>query len=440
MRKVLLLQMAPGPEGPAERHSRLWYFGLTLPYVAALFSRHAEVRVVDELLDPLPEPGSIEGVDLVAITVMGAALPRALGYADELRKRGLKVVMGGPTATAYSGMVLPRVDGLVAGDGERLVDRVMADLSTGSLQGLYGHEEPPLLDDTPVPRYDLVDPGRVGFYWPVEATRGCTVGCRFCLTSHLGARRQRQKPVENVTRDVKALKTLGIHRVTFTDDNPAADRPYFRRLIEALGQLDVSFICNVTADVAEDGELLDRLYEAGCETLSIGFETVEQASLDWVDKGGRCQVDRYRATIDGIHQRGMQVLAMMVVGFDHDTPATFSRILAFLVSAKVDVAVFHILTPVAGTPFHQEIEQAGRLLSTNLADYSAERAVFRPAHMTAEELEAGFWSLYRGFYAPGSIVRRLLWRSPDRHVGRRLGTLGANLFMMVQAWRGRTVV
>ncbi|TPW09988.1 MAG: radical sam domain-containing protein, partial [Acidimicrobiaceae bacterium] len=326
-KNVLLLQMAPGPGGLADRHSRLWYFGLTLPYVAALFSRHARVRVIDELLDPLPLPEQIDGAtDLVALSVMGSALPRALVYADNLRKRGLKVVLGGATASAYPDLAGPHVDSLVVGDSEGLVPAVMADLAAGNLKPLYRHDQPPDLSDTPIPRYDLVDRRRVGFYFPVEATRGCTIGCRFCVTSHLGQRRQRRKPIANVVRDIRSLQAMGIHRVTFTDDNPAADRGYFRELVDAIGPLGVDWICNITADVAEDGELLDRLAAAGCETLSIGFESVEQASLDSVDKGVRCQVDRYRAVVDRIHERGIQVLAMMVVGFDHDTPRTFERI------------------------------------------------------------------------------------------------------------------
>jgi hypothetical protein len=136
----------------------------------------------------------------------------------------------------------------------------------------------------------------------------------------------------------------------------------------------------------------------------------------------------------------MQVLAMMVVGFDHDTPRTFEQIRDFLIEAHVDIAVFHILTPVSGTPFHEKIVQEGRLLTTDLADYSAERAVFRPAQMSPEELEAAFWRLYRQTYSLTSIARRLLLRRPDRHVVRRLMALGANLYLGFHAYRGRTVV
>ncbi|MBI3894026.1 MAG: cobalamin B12-binding domain-containing protein, partial [Candidatus Wallbacteria bacterium] len=119
--RVLILNVAPGGSGPGERHSRLWYHGLTLPYLAALFGRHAEVAVADEMLDELPAPEAVEA-DLVALSVMGAALPRALEYADRLRARGLRVAMGGPTATAHAARVLAHVDSLVLGDGEGLVD------------------------------------------------------------------------------------------------------------------------------------------------------------------------------------------------------------------------------------------------------------------------------------------------------------------------------
>lgn len=439
--RVFILQMAPSGEGPAGRHHRLWYHGLTLPYLAGLFGRHAEVAIRDELLDPAPEPEDLAGhYDLVALSVMGAALPRGLAYADRLRAAGLRVVIGGPTASAYPERVEGHVDSLVRGDGEGLVDELMEDLAAGRLKPVYQHDAVPDLSDTPVPRYDLVPRGRVGFYFPVEASRGCPVGCRFCLTSHQAGQRQRRKPIAHVVRDVQALKDLGIHRVTFTDDNPAASREYFRELIDAMARLEVEWITNVTADVAEDEELLRKLHAAGCETLSIGFETVEQDSLDGVGKGKRCDSGRYPEIVRKIHDAGLQVLAMMVVGFDHDTPETFDSIRNFVVGSQVDMAVFHVLTPTQGTPFYQEVEEQGRLLTMELEDYSAERAVFQPKGMTPEELDQGFWRLYREVYSPGNIARRLLWRWPGPHPLRRLSTLAANLYLGYHAHRGRTLV
>jgi radical SAM superfamily enzyme YgiQ (UPF0313 family) len=439
--RVFILQMTPSGEGLAGRHSRLWYHGLTLPYLAGLFGRHAEVTIRDELLDAAPTPEELQGAfDLIAISVMGAALPRALNYADALREAGIKVVMGGPTASAYRERVLPHVSSLVCGDGEELIDQLMEDFQAGNLQPIYQHKSIQDLSDTPIPRYDLVDRKRVGIYFPVEGSRGCPVGCNFCLTSHMAGRKQRLKPIAHVLRDIQALKDLGIHRVTFTDDNPIANRERFCELVSAITPMKVRWITNATADIAEDGDLLRQLAASGCETLSIGFETVEPASIADAGKGSRCKPKGYRKAVERIHAAGMQVLAMMVVGFDHDTVETFDAVRDFLVGSKVDIAVFHVLTPTLGTPFYQQMQEEDRLLTMKLEDYSAERAVFRPARMTAKELDEGFWRLYREVYSYGNIARRLLTRWPGPRPLGRLSTLAANLYLGYHARRGRTIV
>ena len=113
--KVLIVQAARGVEERASKLGRLWYHGLTLPYLAALFGAHGDVEVVEELLDEIPWDTD---ADLVAINTMGGGLVRALEVADRFRARGKTVVLGGPTASAYPETVASHVDSLVMGDGD----------------------------------------------------------------------------------------------------------------------------------------------------------------------------------------------------------------------------------------------------------------------------------------------------------------------------------
>ncbi|MBI4862833.1 MAG: B12-binding domain-containing radical SAM protein [Candidatus Riflebacteria bacterium] len=423
----------PGASG---KLYRLWYHGLTLPYLAALFGRGTDVQIVEELVSPIPFDTD---ADLVALTTMGCGLTHALEVADRFRGLGKRVIIGGPTASAYPEVVAPHVDSLVIGDGDGLVDRLLDDLDRGALAPVYRHLELPELTNTPVPRYDLIQRDRVGLYYPVEATRGCTLSCRFCLTSQLSGRRQRQKPIADVVRDIEAIKALGIDRVMFMDDNPTADREYFRRLVEAITPLSVAWMANATLAAVPDDATADVLVRSGCEMLAVGFESVNQESLDGIGKG--CfDVRQYSAFIARLHDRGIHVTAMMVVGLDHDGPESLDRMLRFLIENKVETAIFHVLTPIAGTPLHAELEAQGRMLDLDLSHYSAEEAVFRPKQMSAEELEAQFWRLYREFYSVGSIVRRQVLRWPDRSPVRRLGSIVVNLYMRHNVTRGLTPV
>src|SRR5258706_9956740 len=66
---------------------------LVLPYLAALTPADWEVTLVDEMLHPVDLEAPC---DLVAITTWTLNSYRAYDLAREFRKRGRKVIMGGP--------------------------------------------------------------------------------------------------------------------------------------------------------------------------------------------------------------------------------------------------------------------------------------------------------------------------------------------------------
>jgi radical SAM superfamily enzyme YgiQ (UPF0313 family) len=437
VRKTLIIQVDRGArEGASAQLHRLWYHGLTLPYLAALFGERCEVEILDELLDPIPFDTD---ADLIALTCMGAGLTRALEVADQFRERGKTVVIGGPTASAHPEVVAPHVDSLVIGDGEGLIDKLLDDLENDSLQPSYKHTSPPPMTGHPVPRYDLVPPSRVGLYFPVEATRGCSIGCRFCLTTQLSGRSQRQRPIEDVVRDIEAVKAQGVNRIIFMDDNPTLDKGYFSDLTNALEPLKIRWMANATAGSVPDDATAKRLAETGCDMLAIGFETVNQASLNAIGKN--CyDVSKYHALIQRLHRYGIQVTAMMVVGFDADTRESYERMLDFLVESQVEMAIFHLLTPIEGTPLYAELEEEGRILGLDLSHYTAEEAVFQPKDMSVEELNDLFWEVYGRFYSISSIAKRLVLRAPDRHLLNRLGSVAANLYMRSLVGKRRIIV
>jgi radical SAM superfamily enzyme YgiQ (UPF0313 family) len=69
-------------------------------------------------------------------------------------------------------------------------------------------------------------------------------------------------------------------------------------------------------------------------------------------------------------------------------------------------ATFHILTPYPGTPLFRQMEAEGRLLHRDWNKYDTAHCVFRPKHMTPEELELGYDWMYRRVFSHASIWRR----------------------------------
>jgi radical SAM superfamily enzyme YgiQ (UPF0313 family) len=104
---------------------------------------------------------------------------------------------------------------------------------------------------------------------------------------------------------------------------------------------------------------------------------------------------------------GIGILGSFVLGYDGDTPAVFDGLLRFCEEARLESAIFPILTPFPGTTVRARLEAEGRITSNNWEDYDMGHVTFRPMGMTAEELQAGHDRLNRSFYSFSSMFRRI---------------------------------
>jgi radical SAM superfamily enzyme YgiQ (UPF0313 family) len=110
--------------------------------------------------------------------------------------------------------------------------------------------------------------------------------------------------------------------------------------------------------------------------------------------------------VDLFHRNGIQVNGSFVLGFDHDRPDVFAKTVAWIEENRLECATFHILTPYPGTPLFAQMEADGRLLHRDWSRYDTAHVVFRPKHMTPDELAAGYAWCYRRLFSHRSIWRR----------------------------------
>jgi radical SAM superfamily enzyme YgiQ (UPF0313 family) len=95
-----------------------------------------------------------------------------------------------------------------------------------------------------------------------------------------------------------------------------------------------------------------------------------------------------------------------VLGFDHDRKDVFATTAEWIEQNRMECATFHILTPYPATPLFRQMESEGRLLHRDWSLYDTSHAVFRPKHMTPEELEHGYAWIYQRLFSHASIWRR----------------------------------
>jgi radical SAM superfamily enzyme YgiQ (UPF0313 family) len=106
-----------------------------------------------------------------------------------------------------------------------------------------------------------------------------------------------------------------------------------------------------------------------------------------------------------LHDLGVMINGSFVFGMDGDDASVFDRTVDWAIGQGIETATFHILTPYPGTNLYERLVNAGRITHHDWDRYDTRHAVFRPAHMSPEDLEAGYWRAYRTFYRWRSIAR-----------------------------------
>jgi radical SAM superfamily enzyme YgiQ (UPF0313 family) len=344
---------------------------------------------------------------LVGLTGMGSGIVRAWQIADEFRRRGVPVVIGGIAASlGKPEWSLEHADALVLGEAEEIWPQVLEDFAGGRLKEVYRMGRRPPIDSLPLPRYDLLDSAKLGVWRPVQATRGCPFTCSYCSITAFFEQGYRKRPVAQVIRDVRAAKRhSGANYIAFIDDNIGVDWDYSARLWEALIPEQVIWISQCSLHIADRPDMLALARRSGCRLLSFGIETTSAQSLKTVDKEWN-RPERYRQAIQAIRQHGIDVSTEMIIGLDGDDASVFQRTYDFIMDNRIAVPRVHILTPVPGTPLYDELQAEGRIVSTDFGRYSGGQVVYRPRNFQPEELQAGYWRLYDALFSWPAIWHR----------------------------------
>jgi radical SAM superfamily enzyme YgiQ (UPF0313 family) len=375
---------------------------LALTSVAGATPPDWEVSYWDEnLLQGPPPCDPVPAV--VGITVHLTFAERAYELARWYRQRGAKVVLGGLHVLSCPEEARPHADALAIGDGVILWPRILRDAAAGALAPEYRADFLHPYRDDPPPRRSLVPRQSFLTTTSLIATRGCHNRCGFCYLSTKGLKMPYLvRDVEQIAREFSEDdQPYGV----FIDNNLGSQPEYLKRLCRALRPIGKIWSAAVTIDVTDDPELVREMALGGCTGVFIGFESLDDANL--ADARKRTpRTDDYHRRVRMLHDHGIQVNGSFVLGFDHDRPDVFARTAQWIEDCRLECATFHILTPYPGTPLFRAMEAEGRLLHKNWRLYDTAHVVFRPRHMTPDELAQGYAWLYERLFSSASIWKR----------------------------------
>ena len=393
---------------------------LPLLTVAALLPDGYEVRLADMNVGPLSE-ADLEWAELVFISAMLVQKESMEGVIAKVRGLGKTIVAGGPYPTQCWGSI-GGVDHFVLNEAELTLPAFIADLEEGRAKPLYTTKEKPDLALTPKPRYDLID-FKPYSSMVLQYSRGCPNECEFCDIVELFGRKPRVKSPVQFIGEMELLYDLG-HRggIFIVDDNFIGNRVAVKELLRAIVAWQeghgrpFTFSTEASVDLAKDDELLDLMVGCGFTMTFLGIETPVLESLESAHKTKNIGVSLSDA-VRKIQERGIEVTAGFIVGFDTDPDDIAGRQIAFIQESGITTAMVGLLTALPNTRLHRRLVAEGRLLTESTGDNTHGLELNFVPKMEVTKLVTAYAEVLTTIYDPKHYFERchvLLGRLPRR--------------------------
>ncbi len=338
---------------------------LGLITVAAMLPRHWSIDLVDLNVETLDDE-TIRRADVVMLTGMLAQRDSLHELLGRCRRLGVRTVVGGPYATALPEQ-FDDADHVVIGEAEELIADLAADLEAGRAERFYREGDKPSLEHTPVPRFDLLKRGAY-HHMALQFSRGCPFSCEFCDITTLFGHNPRTKTNAQVIAELDAMRATGFRgEVFFVDDNFIGNKKAVRKLLPDLARWRdangrcFTFYTEASMNLVQDDALIEAMTRAGFTAAFVCIETPSESALRETHKLQNTRFD----LATGVHrllERGLDVWAGFIIGFDNEGHDIFDRMIRFVQNAAIPYAMIGMLHALPKTKLHERLVGEGRLI------------------------------------------------------------------------------
>ena len=392
---------------------------LGLATLAAYLSENDEAVLQDEHVEELDLTDS---PDLVVIQVYITNAFRAYKIAENYRKRGIYVILGGLHVTSLPEEAAQYADTIAIGPGEDIFPKFLEDFRNKQPKKIYTSFER-TLHNIPKIRRDLIKRNHYLVPNSIVVTRGCPHHCDFCYKDAFfqGGKSFYTQLVDDALAEIDRLPGKHLY---FLDDHLLGNAKFATSLFEGMKGMHRVFQGASTVDAILRGDLVEKAADAGLRSLFVGFETLSEKNLLSSNKKQNLGKD-YQKAIQRLHDLGIMINGSFVFGLDEDNKDVFKKTVDWAVNNAITTATFHILTPYPGTKLFADMEKQGRILTRNWDLYDTRQVVYKTSDaISAEELKAGYdWS-YNEFYSWANILKASLKHDNIKHIAKHFAYTG----------------
>lgn len=392
--KILLINPSGGQE---EEYGALSKAAPELPQlgiaaVATALSNNGDtVKIIDYNLEQLTSNLllhiiAVEKYDIVGFSVYITSMVKTQQLAKKIKAAhpDIQIWVGGPQATLQPDyFATDYIDYVFLGEADHAVLEVIKQIKTGRrdrpIRGVINNKmsrgrlglDINLIEDLDrLPLIDLDNFYDLSKYHPpiyirgqkvinLVGVRGCPFQCTFCAAAEINGRKLRKMSPERFVDYIEKYHYKGYDSFMIYDDTFTVDR---RRAVEIAKEIirrKIKISWNVWSRVdCLDYDTLRYMREAGCYLMVFGCETMNNPTLRLLKKG--FTAEQSLVGIEMVKNAGMLTVSSFMVGLPTETEADILHTIATVNSSSLDIAVFPIFEPYAGTPIYEVCKREGR--------------------------------------------------------------------------------
>jgi radical SAM superfamily enzyme YgiQ (UPF0313 family) len=152
--------------------------------------------------------------------------------------------------------------------------------------------------------------------------------------------------------------------------------------------------------------------EAGCWSVSYGFESGNQDLLDNIKKG--ITLEQSRSAAEWAHKAGLEIMGTFMLGLPGETPEKGEKTIDFSIELDCTYAAFIPTHPFVGTELYEDAIAKGKLVKHPYSGkmlatrFMPEISYVPDGYIDAAQMEGLLKKAYRKFYMrPGYILKHV---------------------------------
>lgn len=370
-----------------------------------------EVDVVDEACR---ETSITRFYDIVCIYTVTPNVKRAYQYAEQFRKRGMWVALGGVHSFYMQKEALCQCDTLLLGEGEVTFREFLKDFAKGKAKKVYDQQPGKVsLKDSPMPLYSCLNREEQRLV-PIQTARGCPHNCSFCNVRGLYGSSFRSKSKAQIERELLEIDERTVCKTVYiTNDNILSSREHFFELVDVMEKNKFFWYANTDISFGANKEYIRKAYKSGLRQVLIGFESIDGRNLYHLNENHFKfhYVKKYRDYIARIQENGIGVVGSFIVGQVNDTEDTFRYLEQFIYETSLYGTNVTMFTPYPGTELYAAMDREKRIMTYDWDYYTIFQPIIRIDAMSIEKMNECYLNLLKSIHAREFTSRRMRYFS-----------------------------